>query len=130
MTIAKGNTERAANMTHMTDDNDNLVKLGEDGPEDDFPDHYIPERKDEWEETPGGFCKLKLDLDEDVISDLVDFWARKNLCEASLEQYEEAKVADGQVAAIHSAVVNEIVIESLTEQIARHEASKAEIDAT
>jgi hypothetical protein len=119
MTIAKDNTERAAKMTSMTDDNDNMIKLGEDGPEDDFPDHYIPERKDEWEETPGGFSKLQLDLDEDVLAGLVDVWARKNLCEASLEQYEEVKAADGQIAAIHSAVVNEIIIEALTEQIAR-----------
>lgn len=89
-------------MTHITDDNDNLVK--------------VPDEK--WEETPSGNYKIEIDLDQDVLANLVDMWARDNLHEASLEQYNEVMEETGnQRDALHGAVVNDIIIMALTQQI-------------
>lgn len=124
-------------MTHMTDENDNLIKLGEDGPEQDwFERDDLPEAiataapGEEWTETPGGFAKIDVDLDIDVVAGLVDVWARENLNPASLEVYEEHKAledpANAPVQALYDAVVNDIIIEALTLQIERAEAAKNE----
>ncbi len=80
--------------------------------------------------TPGGFCKLEIELDQDVISGLIDVWANANLHEASLEQYNELMASSGdQTDALHWAIVNDIVIQALTEQIKRTE-SRLDADAT
>jgi len=77
--------------------------------------------------TPGGNYKIKIDLDSDVLNNLVDVWARENLQDASLEQYTEVMEDTGdQRDALHGAVINEIIIDALTQQIARQQ---AEIDA-
>lgn len=104
--IAKDNTERLAEMTKMTDDNDNLVDVPED----------------EWEETPGGHAKLTLDLEPAVIGELITHWANR-LSEASREQFDEVLAAEGVEAAVYSAVLNELIIESLTAHIERAEAN-------
>lgn len=127
-------TNRDDTMTMMTDDNDELIVLGEDGPEqdwferDDMPEAIATVQPDEeWTETAGGFAKIDIDLDQDVVRGLVDVWARENLEAPSLEVFEEKKAqtdpADAPMAALYDAVVNDIIIQALTEQIARAEAA-------
>jgi len=123
-------------MTHITDDDDNLIKLGEDGPADDWferPD--LPEIKndewteekytEEWTETPKGHAKLDIDLDPDVISKLITFWSER-LSAASKEQFDEVLADEGVEAAVYSAVLNELIIECLQQQIERVEAEQAD----
>ena len=130
-------TNRDDTMTMMTDDNDELIVLGEDGPEqdwferDDMPEAIATVQPDE-EWTPGGFAKIDIDLDQDVVRGLVDVWARENLEAPSLEVFEEKKAqtdpADAPMAALYDAVVNDIIIQALTLQIERAEAAKANED--
>ena len=96
-------------MTKITDENDNLVE--------------VEDEDKEWTKTPGGFCKIDVDLDPDIITDLVNYWARNNLNAASLEQYEEMLESTDQALALHAAVLNDMIIVSLTEQIERSEAA-------
>lgn len=99
-------------MAQITDENDNLQYTpGED-----------QKKGDKWITTPGGNCKMNLDLEEDIVEDLISYWARNNLHSASLEQYEEVLAAEGQEAAIYSAILNEVIIDALTAKIERVEA--------
>lgn len=107
--IAKDNTERLAEMTKMTDDNDNLVD--------------VPEEDDYWVETEDGFFKGEIKLDDDVVDTLVDDWARSNLDPASLSQYIEVKAAEGQAKALLSGVLNSVLLEALTEAIDKAESN-------
>jgi len=151
-------TDENDNLVEITDDDGNpiektaangYINLGEDSPEQDWferddlpepnnqieisdnmPDAIATVKEDEWTETPGGFAKIDVDLDHDVIRGLVDVWARDNLNPASLEVYTEKKaMSDPQMApveALYDAVVNDIIIDALTLQIERAEAAKNE----
>ena len=102
-------------MTTITDDNDNLIE--------------VEDEVTEWTKTPGGFCRIDIDLDDKVREDLINFWARDNLNEASLETYDELLAKGSQTDALYGAVLNDIIIQTLVEQIARSEAeAAAELD--
>jgi hypothetical protein len=119
--IAPDNTEK---MAMITDDNDDLQYTpGED------QNWSEDEHKEEWTKTPGGFCKIDLDLDDEVRTDLINFWARDNLNEASLETYEDLRKSGSQEDALYGAVLNDVIIQTLTEQIARTEAENDKSEA-
>jgi len=119
--IAPDNTEI---MAQMTDENDDLVEIKSDQwTEDKYTETVeLPETKEEWTKTPGGFCKIDIDLEDEVREDLIDFWARVNLEEASLETYEDLRKSGTQQEALYAAVLNDIIIESLVAQIERADA--------
>jgi hypothetical protein len=58
-------------MAKITDENDNLVDT------------------EEWTETPGGNCKIEIDLDDDIPQKLIEMWVEENLEEASQELFFE-----------------------------------------
>lgn len=78
--------------------------------------------------TKGGFYKLELDVDDAILTDLVDLWARKHLQPASLELFLEN--TDDQSKALHDAVLNDSIIDILKSKIAEAEAeADADLDA-
>ena len=99
-------------MTKNTDENDDLVDIADD------TTHMTI--GDEWVDTPGGFCKSEIEIDDDIITQLIDQWAEQNLQPASLEQYNEMKVMlmpDSQALALHSAILNDVIIHALSTAI-------------
>lgn len=101
--------------------------------EDNFaPDEFrqgVGDPEDTWHETPGGHCKMEIDLDHDVIGDLVTMWVENNLEPASIELYHEScERLDPQMypmEALWDAVVNDQIIHALRAKIEDAE-SKAE----
>ena len=79
---------------------------------------------EEYTKTPGGFCKLELDLDEDSVNRLMELWTEQSLHPASLELYNEIKETEGQEVALYRAILNDQLIEALTAAINDAEATK------
>ena len=89
-------------------------------------ENNFPPVEDKYETTNGGFCKLNIDLDPDVLDTLVDQWAEDELHPASLEMYHEhlEQNAGARATALLNAVINDRIIEALTRKI-----NEAEKDA-
>jgi len=97
-------------MTKITDENDNLIEA------DDWEVSTVA--TDDWEETPGGYAKIAIDLDDEVVNQLVDYWAEDNLSPPSQEIYiEDMQAGFEQAKALHRAVINEVIIYALTRKI-------------
>lgn len=79
--------------------------------------------EDNWEETPGGYAKIAIDLDDDVVKQLVDIWVENNLQAPSQEIYFEG-IQDGvdRATVLHQAVINDTIIKALTRKIEETEA--------
>ena len=114
-------------MTKITDDNDNLIEVSAEQKAE------IKEAAglgDECVKTPGGFCKIDVDLAPDVIWNLLRHWVDANLHPASQEVFHETRVledpANDPAGSLYDAIVNDVIIDALTQQIERQE---SEIDA-
>jgi hypothetical protein len=71
------------------------------------------ESESEYTVTEGGFHRLELELDNDTITKLVDYWATHNLEPASIEQYREMMQTTTQAEALYGAIINDQVIAGL-----------------
>jgi hypothetical protein len=89
-------------MAKITDENDNLVDV------------------EEWTETPGGNCKIEIDLDDDIPQKLIEMWVEENLEEASQELFFE-EVENDPVKALWNAVVNDQLINAIRQKIEEEE---------
>ena len=93
----------------MIDNDDNDVKVS---------------NEDEWEETPGGYAKIAIDLDDDIVDQLIDIWVENNLQGPSQEIYLEGIQAGvHRSTVLHQAVINDVIIDALTRKIEQEEQS-------
>ena len=77
------------------------------------------ESDSEFTVTDGGFHRLGLELNDDIITELVDQWALHNLQPASIEQYQEMMQTTTQAEALYGAIINDQIILALTATIAK-----------
>jgi formylglycine-generating enzyme required for sulfatase activity len=81
----------------------------------------VGDPEDVWHETPGGHCKMQIDLDQDIVGELVTMYVESNLDPASIELYHEAREASDPanhpVEALWEAVVNAQIVNALKAKI-------------
>jgi len=79
--------------------------------------------QDEMTETPGGHWEMFVDVDKTLVAALMNQWIEAHCNDATIEQYYEVLENSKDIKeALHSAIVNEILLDALRSQIAVDEA--------